>query len=117
MRKKTIKCLFDNVFWYVVYLLPIGLMLIYWAKTGAVSLSGAMTSAGLGVLVQNPIFDALNGIFGTGGVMPLFSSPDIIMFVSYFASCFLLHLFVDVILLLPRLCHKWMSGDIGGTKE
>lgn len=116
MRKKTIKSLFDNVFWYMVYMLPLFLMIIYWAKTGAISLSGAMTSAGLNVLTNNPIYTALNDIFGTGGTLPLFSSPDIIAFATYFISAFILHLFVDFILFIPRLCYKWMNC-FGGDKE
>ena len=116
MRKKTIKCLFDNVLWYMVYMLPLLLLLIYWFKTGDISLSNAMSSAGLGILSNNPIYVGLDGIFGSTGTMPLFSSPDILLYGSWFISTFLVHLFVDFLLFIPRLAHKWMNW-LGGDSD
>jgi len=114
MRKKTISNLFDNFFWYVVYMLPILLLLIYWFKTGSLSLVSCMNSAGLGVVVDNPIYTSLNAIFGSAGTFPLFASADLIAFGSYFVCAFLLHLFVDFLLFIPRLCHKWLKCFTGG---
>lgn len=116
MRKKTIKNLFDYVFWYGLYLLPLLLMLVYWFKTGSASFINVMSDAGLSVLTTNPIYDALNQIFGSGGVLPLFTSPDVIAFCTYFVSVFLVHLAVDFLLFIPRLAHKWMDC-LGGNDE
>ena len=114
MRKKTIKELFDNVFWYLVYLMPLFLMLLYWVKTGSISLVNCMSDAGLGILTNNPIYTSLNDIFGASGVLPLFASADLIAFGTYFCSCFILHLLVDFVLFIPRLCHKWLN-EFGGN--
>ncbi len=116
MRKKSIKCLFDNFMWYLVYTLPLLLLLIYWFKTGDVSLSNAMTSAGLGIFSENPIYTCLTGLFGADGTMPLFTSPDLLVYCSYFVSTFVVHLAVDFVLFIPRICHNWMTG-IGGGKD
>lgn len=114
MRKKTIKELFDNVFWYAVYILPLILLALYWFKTGSISLVNCMNDAGLGILTNNPIYTSLADIFGANGVLPLFASADLICFGSYFISCFILHLLVDFILFIPRLCHKWLN-EFGGN--
>lgn len=116
MRKKTINKLFDNFLWYLLYTLPLLLMLLYWFKTGSISLVSAMSDAGLSVLTTNPIYDALFSIFGTGGIMPLFTSPDVIAFITYFASVYIIHLAIDFILFIPRLAHNWMSA-LGGDNE
>ena len=117
MRKKTLKCLFDNVMWYLIYLLPLILMVIYWCKTGAITMAGAMTDAGLDVINTNPVYTSLYGIFGTGGVFPIFTQPDILIYFSYFVCVYIVHLAVDFLLFIPRLCHKWMSAFGGDNDE
>ena len=115
MRKKTINCLFDNVLWYLVYLLPLisfGILLI---GNSATTLSSAMSSVGLGILTDNIVFTSLNGIFGSGGVLPLFISTDILLYFSYFVCCWLCHIVVDVLLFLVRWAHSLMSS-FGGDK-
>lgn len=115
MRKKTINCLFDNVLWYLVYLLPLiafGILLI---GNSATTLSSAMLSVGLGILTDNVVFTSLNSIFGSGGVLPLFVSGDILLYFSYFICCWLCHIAVDVLLFLVRWAHSLMSS-FGGDK-
>ena len=116
MRKKTLNELFDNLFWYGVYLLPILCMLFVTFNTGTfTSLSSALTGCGLGILTNNPIFDTITQIFGSSGILPFFQNADILIYVSYFVSVFILHLLVDFILFIPRLCHKWMKSLYGGN--
>ena len=116
MRKKTLNEFFDNIFWYGVYLLPIFCMLLVTLQTGSfVSLSTALTSCGLSLLANNPILSVIGQIFGSTGVLPLFNSPDVLIFVSYFISTFILHLLVDFVLFIPRLCHKWTKSLYGGN--
>lgn len=115
MRKRTLNCLFDNVMWYLIYLLPLiafGILLI---NNPSITLSGAMSSVGLGVLTDNVVFTALSGIFGTGGVLPLFVSADILLYFSYFICVWLCHLAVDVLLFLVRYAHHLMEC-FGGDK-
>lgn len=116
MRKRTITKLFDNVLWYAIYMLPLLLMLLYWFKTGSISLVNTMTDAGLGIVTNNPIFDSLNSIFGASGTFPLFASADVICYMTYFISTFIIHLAVDFLLFIPRLAHKWMDC-LGGKDE
>lgn len=116
MRKKTLKCLFDNILWYMVYMLPLLLLLIHWFKTGDVSLINAMSSSGLGIFADNPIYTSLLSIFGEDGILPLFASADVVAYCSYFVSTFIIHLFVDFLLFVPRLAHKWMSW-LGGDDD
>jgi hypothetical protein len=116
MRKKTLNDLIDNIFWYAIYMLPILCMLLVIYQTGAfVSLSSALSSVGLGILIDNPILLTISGIFGAGGVLPLFQSTDILVYICYFVSVFILHLLVDFVLFIPRLCHKWMKSLYGGN--
>ena len=115
MREKTQKNLFDNVMWYLLYLLPITLWLVVSFRTGQlVTLSTAMSSMGLEILSTNQIFSSLSSIFSIDGILPLFTNSDIILYMSYFISVFLIHLFVDFILFIPRLAHKWLNKLFGG---
>ena len=118
MRKKTVKCLCDNVFWYLIYLLPLILMFGVTFETGTfVSISQAMQSVGLNVLTENVIYTSLNQIFGTGGIVPLFVNADVIAYMTYFVSVTFLHLFVDIILVLPRYAMNLFDGFIGGKNN
>lgn len=115
MREKTQKNLFDNVMWYLLYLLPIVLWLVVSFRSGEiVSLSSAMSTMGLDIFANNEIYTNLSSIFATDGILPLFSSPDILMYMTYFVSVFLIHLFIDFLLFIPRLAHKWLNKLYGG---
>lgn len=117
MRKKTLNELFDNSLWYLIYLMPLFIMLIMTFKTGAfVTLSSALNGCGLGVLTSNPILTAMSSIFGADGVLPLFLNTDILVYMSYFISSFVIHILVDFVLFIPRLCHKWTKSLYGGNE-
>lgn len=114
MRKKTINSLFDNVFWYLVYMLPIILLVVFAIKNGTfVSFSEVMSSCHLDILTTNDLYVTLNSIFGSTGVVPLFSSPDVLMFMSYFIGCYLVHLCVDFLLFIPRIANSWLNKFYG----
>lgn len=117
MRKRTISTLFDNIFWYGLYLLPLicFVFMVWHSGLDGVTLATSMSNCGLDIFSQNFIYDGLMSLFGVGGVMPLFNSPDVLAFGSYFISVFLLHLAVDVLLFIPRFAHKCMDC-FGGVK-
>ena len=115
MREKTQKNLFDNVMWYILYLMPILIWGLVSYQSGQItSLSNAMSSMGLEIFETNQIYTSLSSIFATTGILPLFTNPDIILYMSYFISVFLIHLFVDFILFIPRIAHKWLNKLYGG---
>ena len=115
MRERTQKNLFDNIFWYLIYLLPLIIWVVVSFRTGnIVSLSNALETMGLKVLENNQILINLSEIFGSNGVLPLFVSTDILLYISYFICVFLIHLFVDFLLFIPRIAHKWLNKLYGG---
>lgn len=115
MRKKTMNNLFDNIMWYLIYMLPLFCFLFLLIRTGSVqTLSTCMSSLGLGVLETSDITTTLTSIFGVGGIVPLFANTDIILYMSYFVCVFVLHLAVDFLLFIPRLAHKWLNKLCGG---
>lgn len=115
MREKTQKNLFDNLMWYLLYLLPLIIWLLISFRTGEIiALSDAIASMGFNIFTDNQILITLSDIFATTGILPLFVTSDIILYMSYFISVFLIHLFVDFILFVPRLAHKWLNKLYGG---
>lgn len=115
MRERTQKNLFDNIFWYLIYLLPLIIWVVVSFRTGnIVSLSNALETMGLKVLENNQILTNLSEIFGSNGILPLFVSIDILLYISYFICVFLIHLFVDFLLFIPRIAHKWLNKLYGG---
>lgn len=117
MRKRTIRYLFDNLMWYLVYLLPLIFACIYWIKSGAVDLSTILTTSGFNVLSTNIVFTTLCQLFGTGGLLPLFASSDILLYLSYFVSVSIIHLAVDTLLFIVRIAHDWLSNFGGGKYD
>lgn len=114
MRKKSINNFFDSALWYLVYMLPLVCFVLLLFKTGnPVGLGECMSSCGLGILTDNVVYTALNSIFGTGGVLPLFMSADILLYFSYFICVWICHLAVDILLWIVRYAHKLMD-NFGG---
>jgi len=117
MRKKSQKRLFDNIFWYIIYLLPILAMGIFLAKNGAVDFSiiNCFESLGISIFSDNIIYITMISIFGVGGVFPIFADGayGLLMFASYYVCCFFVHMIVDVLLLLPRLVMNF-NDKVGG---
>lgn len=109
MRKKTIQNLSDNIMWYLIYLLPILGFLILLATKDVVTFAQVFDSLGLQIVTDNVIVDTLTQIFGVGGVLPLFASPGMIYYFTYFIATMIIHLAVDFLLFIPRLAHKWLG--------
>ena len=117
MRKRTINYLFDEIMWYLIYLLPLFLYLLLIVRTGnMVDFAETFSSFGLDVVSDNIVFSSLSSIFGSNGVMPLFSNTGILFYMSYFVNVFVIHLAVDFLLFIPRLAHKWLNC-LWGNKE
>ena len=117
MRKKSISHFFDTVFWYILYTLPLFTFLISSFRSSTiVTLSECMTNFGLGVSSSSVVYTTLSELFGASGVLPLFASTDVLFFATYFINVMLLHVIVDVLLFIIRLCHKWLD-DFGGVKN
>ena len=109
MRKRTINCLADTIFWYALYFLPILVLILMSLHNPTTSVADIINTLGLNILQDNIIFTSLSDLFGTGGVMPLFDNPDILIFFTYFISVYILHLMVDFLLFIPRLAHKYLK--------
>ena len=109
MRKRTIKCLADTIFWYALYFLPIIVLLITCIHNPITSVSNVINTLGLNVLQDSIVFTSLSSIFGTGGVLPFFQSPDILLFFTYYICVYILHLLVDFVIFIPRIAHKWLN--------
>lgn len=111
IKKISVKDLFDEIFWYSVYLLPIISYLVYafFNQDNAVNMLDYFNSNF--ALSPNIIQSTLQDIFGSDGIMPLFTNGGFIFaFLSYFICCMIIHLAVDVLLFIPRLCHHYMSA-------
>lgn len=109
MRKRTIKTLADTIFWYALYFLPIIVLLITCIHNPITSVSNVINTLGLNVLQDSIVFTSLSSIFGTGGVLPFFQSPDILIFFTYYICVYILHLLVDFVIFIPRIAHKWLN--------
>lgn len=117
MRKRTIKYLFDNIFWYLIYMLPLIFALIHWFKIGVLDIESIFALGGFGLVADNFVFTCLNSIFGASGVVPLFADSGLLMYLSYFIICWLLHLAVDVLLFIVRWSHSMIDGFLGGKND
>lgn len=115
MRKRTISHVVDCAFWFIVSMLPIVFYVIQPLAYELTSVSEVLptfseTMATFGINDTNYIYVAIMDIFGESGLMPFFSSgSSVVLFLSYFILIQLLHVFVDFVLFIPRLAHKWLA--------
>lgn len=115
MRKRSVSHVADTVFWYLLYLLPVVMYLFNALRHDTTDFVTFMTSTlGFAFTASNPVLTALSDIFGTGGLLPLFSSDGAIYIATWFCSMLIVHLLVDFVLFIPRLCHKWLSKATQG---
>lgn len=145
MRKRTIKYTADTIFWYVIYFLPIILLLISFiqgirneafaqafidSETGQFSfsfliqnmLTGSKTFFSTFIYANsvNPIYTTLVSLFASRDTgLRLLSDTNgasLIGFFTYYVSVYIIHLAVDFLLFIPKLCHKWMNAFTRGDE-
>lgn len=111
MRKRNLKCLFDTIFWYSLYMLPIILLVLNWSTGGTLSLSEIFNNIGLSIITDNIVFTGLVSMFGAGStILPVFTNTIILEYLTYFIMLMIIHIFVDVLLFIPRWCNKMLDG-------
>ena len=116
MRKRTIANIVDSAFWFLVAILPLTLYLITCLSYKLQSSTDTLTAflpfmKNLGLMDSGIIYNTLSDLFGSGGILPLFSAENnaILVFLSYFVSVEIVHLAVDFLLFIPRIGHKYMN--------
>lgn len=123
MRKSKILFICDTVFWYIVYFLPVimyGIYLIHASESGTVLNIDTFFSTVLStsIITTNPVYQVLISLFGVDGILPIFTTNAFILVIlSYFASMVIIHLCVDFLLFIPRLCHKWLDMYCKGVEK
>lgn len=125
MRKRNCAKLFDNIFWYTLYLLPVILLIGYYFSiyhdTGAppdlitvvLSFFGGVDGVLAPSIITNNLIEMLYFFYEgiqVGNGIELFA----ILCMGYFVLVYLFHLFVDFLLFIPRLAHKWMNDFTQG---
>lgn len=115
--KDIVGHIFDNLMWYLIYLMPLILLGIYSCKTGITDLSTIMHMAGLDIVADNVVLTTITAVFGTGGVLPIFQQPSLLIYLSYFICVNLIHLIVDILLWIVRACHRLVNHGFGGASH
>ena len=117
MRKRNIVKVADTIFWYALYFLPVlfGLITLlngsdsFWASMQERSLFDIMdrffVEFGMGFTVIYESLSSLSNVISVDWA----GNECILYFFSWFVSMYILHLFVDFILFIPRIAHKWMK--------
>ena len=103
---KSIKYTFDNLFWYLLYLLPV---ICFMIRGGESTFLSFLEDIGFSLTNSNIVFSTMSDIFGANGIIPFFESSSIIAIVSYFVCVFIVHILVDVLLFIPRWSHKFLG--------
>lgn len=115
MRKRNLTCIFDNIFWYLLYALPVIFYLFALMSRNYTPVAFDVFFDFIGVDVHTTlIYGTLLDLFGTSGTFPLFDDPTIFTVLTWFVNVFLIHIAVDVLLFIPRWCHHLM--DVWSSK-
>lgn len=119
-RKNNVVDVLDSLFWYIIYLLPIVTFLVCGRGDNALTIIEYFNEF-FSLSGSNIILSTFQDIFGSDGFFSILDdSSYVFSIVSYFVTCFLIHLAVDVLLFIPRLCHYWMEAfnkTCGGKKH
>lgn len=114
----------DSLFWWIIRLLPlIFIVLMFWgiARNGTVeNYSDGSVYTRFSYVFRtwaygwegSPIYRALKIVFcGVNAPLPITATADsdLLLYFTYLINVELIHIMVDFLLFIPRLCHKWMS--------
>lgn len=117
-KKKVLLTLIDKVFWLLIMLIPVLAYLImpigYSIGGGSETVTALPTFAQaltqFGINDSNIIYGALNDLFGSTGILPLFASDSaLLLYFTYLVIIELVHLFIDFLVFIPRIAHKFMD--------
>lgn len=118
MRKRNLPYFIDGIFWLIMWLLPVLFyMFNYLAYDIAVSgISIASFSDfivnNFGISINSEIYTTLTTIFTDNnylGVIDSTISNSLILYTIYIFFIELIHIFVDVILFVPRFAHNFIA--------
>ena len=117
-KKKILLTLIDKVFWLLIMLIPVIAYLVMplgfsigggsEGVTDLPTFAEALTQFGLNE--NNVIYGALNDLFGASGLLPMFANNSaLLLYFTYLVIVELVHLFIDFIVFIPRLAHKFLN--------
>lgn len=125
MRKKTVNNIFDQFMWHFLYMLPFVLLLIsiiaYGMSKDGASFNFTEFYNGLPAVFDsfftntldmsgNVVYTTLSDLFGSASeVFPFFKSAFFPNYFTYFIMLSIIHVVVDVLLFLPRICHNLLE--------
>lgn len=115
MRKKTIKFISDKLLWLLAMLIPLIYCLvvnIHYTETHTpISILEIFTNAeyGFAIANNNLILTTINDLFGSAGVLPLWTADSFVpYFITYLSIIVLVQLAYDVLMFVPKIAHKWL---------
>jgi hypothetical protein len=115
MKTKTIETLIDRIFWALVLLLPLIAYVII-NHHGSTDLITVLNQ--FYIDDSNLIYSGLVMMFGSGGYIPFIDTTEVnplLIYMSYFFLIELVHIIVDVLLFVPRICVKILdkASEVG----
>lgn len=118
MRKRNIPILIDSIFWLIMWLLPVLFYLFNYLAydinidTISIASFSEFIVNNFGISTGSEIYTTLTTIFTDNnylGVIDSNISNSLILYVIYIFFIELIHIFVDVILFIPRFAHNFIS--------
>lgn len=110
MERSKIDLIADKVFWGIIYILPIVcLCMLFWQNPASASISIVMQNLGLGIVNDNVILTALQNLIGSNGYIPVFTSNDFLIYLTYYFFVMTAHFIVDLLFILIKWAHNLLD--------
>lgn len=107
----------QNTFWLLLTLAPILCYVFLWLSKISVSAEYSFENIPtlanfmytyFGLTEESAVVSCFNDVFGITGVFPIFSDISMIYLISWYVYVKILHIFADVLLFLPDVCHGFI---------
>lgn len=106
MKKHNLVDCLDHIFWWLMWLLPLVGGIIVLAAGGSHDFASFYGFLG------NFSFPFVADLVGDIMELTAIALPDVLItIISYLVSVEICHVFVDVLVFIPRLCHKFVQLD------
>lgn len=108
--KKTVSLIADYIFWYILYALPLFVLLLSVYRTGEiVPLATVFSDLQIMPALSNFFYSFLAEV--NQSIFPMFETSSMNLMFAYYCSVLTMHLIVDILLFIVKWGHHFIDNS------
>lgn len=105
-----------KLLWYFILALPL-LSYAILCINGTPTLSNVVAQFNNSLVSNNTVYSVMKDIFSANDFLLCGITDGMLQYFAYFVTIEFIHIVLDVILLLPQICHSFLEKCFGGEND